>query len=136
MSHNLAVCSHFFAPQCLARTKWMSLCREFVQSFLPHFAEDNKQIEVKADLKPGRHPCLRGDYRKPLSSTQFDSVSDLQLLDRHLCKTCAGKVWLTRLECVQAMAAHDKSASRMNLRKSYCDKQCCCAVQLEGKQVS
>lgn len=37
--------------------------REFVQNFLPLFAKDNKQIEVKAELKPGRHPCLRGEYR-------------------------------------------------------------------------
>jgi hypothetical protein len=35
-----------------------------VQNFLPLFAEDNKQIEVKAELKPGQHPCLRGEYRK------------------------------------------------------------------------
>lgn len=35
-----------------------------MQNFLPLFAEDSKQIEVKAELKPGRHPCLRGEYRK------------------------------------------------------------------------
>ena len=39
-------------------------CREFVKSFLPLFAEDNKQIEVQAELNRGRHPCLRGVYRK------------------------------------------------------------------------
>lgn len=37
--------------------------REFVKSFLPLFAEDNKQIEVQAELNRGRHPCLRGVYR-------------------------------------------------------------------------
>ncbi|KAL3162365.1 hypothetical protein ABBQ32_010046 [Trebouxia sp. C0010 RCD-2024] len=41
--------------------------REFVQSFLPIFAEENKQIDVKTVLHPGRHPCLRGEYRNGTS---------------------------------------------------------------------
>ena len=39
-----------------------------MQNFLPLFAKDNEQIEVKAELKPGRHPCLRGEYREILST--------------------------------------------------------------------
>ncbi|DBA69533.1 TPA: hypothetical protein ACH3X2_012733 [Trebouxia sp. C0005] len=45
--------------------------REFVKSFLPLFAEDNKHIEVKAEVKPGRHPCLRGEYREYLLTQEI-----------------------------------------------------------------
>lgn len=51
--------------------------REFVQNFLPLFAKDNKQIEVKAELKPGRHPCLRGEYRNG-SSRQVGLKNETQ----------------------------------------------------------